>query len=172
MTVLVYVFLSLAATGLVALLIVHVAALFGVIYPFEHSIKFLVPGLFGVWFPTILVMNRLTRDFKQKAIWRAALRGSPKWLQRTQWILLGYTWIGFFALPVIYGGGMDLPINKVRSISGGMLAFYSIAASVLFSATRAAKFDESRRCRNAHRVSPLAKFCDECGAPAEGSIGK
>jgi hypothetical protein len=167
MGVLIYPFLALAATGFVAALIVHMAALLGVIYPFEVLLKFLFPGLVVVWLPTILVMTRLTRDFKQKDIWRAALRGCPKWLQRAQWILFGYTWVGFFALPVIFGGGMDLPINNARSMSGVLLAFYSIAASVLYSATQAAKIDESRRCLNGHRVSPLAKYCDECGAPVQ-----
>ena len=78
-------------------------------------------------------MNRLTRDFNQKDMWRAALRGCPQWRQRAQWILFGYAWIGFFALPAIYGGGMDAPTNKARSMSAILLAFYSIAASVLYS---------------------------------------
>jgi hypothetical protein len=167
MALLVYPFLGLAATGFVAVLIVHLAALLGVIYLFDISLKFLGPGLFVVWLPTVLVMGRLTRDYKQKDIWRAALRGCPKWLQRAQWILFGYTWVGFFALPIIYGGGRDLPINSARSMSGLLLAFYSIAACVLYSATQAAKFDEGKYCLNGHRVSPLAKYCDECGAPVQ-----
>jgi hypothetical protein len=169
MAFLVYPFLGLAAGGFIVVLIVHAAALLGVVHPFEVSAKFLFPGLIVVWLPTILVMTRLTRDFNQKDIWRAALRGCPKWLQRAQWILFGYTWVGFFALPIIYGGGMDLPINKARSMSSVLLAFYSIAASVLYSATQATKLDEGKYCLNGHRVSPLAKYCDECGAPVQAA---
>ena len=163
----IYLFLGLAWTGFVVVLVVHVAALFGTTLPFDLLLKFLGPGLFVVWLPTIVVMGRLTRDFKQKDIWRAALRGCPKWLARAQWILFGYTWIGFFALPVIYGGGMDLPANQAQSMSGMLLAFYSIAACVLYSAARVERFDESKRCPQGHRVSPLAKYCDECGAPVQ-----
>src|SRR5215467_1934703 len=138
MAVLIYPFLALAAVGFVALLAIHCTALFGATY-----------------------------QFKQKDIWRAALRGCPQWLRRSLWILLGYTWVGFFVFPMIYGGGMDLPANKARSMSGVLLAFYSIAACVLYSATRVSKVDGGRRCVNGHGVSPLARYCEECGAPVQ-----
>jgi len=165
MALLIYPLLVLAAIGFVTVLIGHLAALLGATYLVESLLKFLVPGLFVVWFPTIIVMSRLSRDVKQKDIWRAALRGCPKWLQRAQYILFGYAWLGFFALPVVYGGGMGSDSNEARSISGVLVAFYSIATSVLYSATQIEKFDKSRYCLNGHRLSPLAKYCDECGAP-------
>jgi len=167
MAVLIYPFLALAAVGFVALLAIHCTALFGATYLFEHWLKFLVFGLFIVWLPTVLVMGHLTREFKQKDIWRAALRGCPQWLRRSLWILFGYAWVGFFVFPMIYGGGMDLPANKARSMSGVLLAFYSIAACVLYSATRVSKVDGGRRCVNSHGVSPLARYCEECGAPVQ-----
>jgi hypothetical protein len=171
MAALIYPFLALAALGSVAMLVVHVASLFGVTYPFEHFLKFLGPGVFVVSLPTIFVMNRLTRDFKQKDIWRAALRGCPQWTRRAVWVISGYTWVGFFALPFLYGGGMDSPGNKARSMSAGLLTFYLIPVSVLYSATQVQRFDESRRCLNGHSIPPLAKFCEECGAPVAPSNG-
>jgi len=66
MALLAYPFLVLAVTGFVAVLIVHVAALLGLIYPFEVLLKFLFPGLVVVWLPTVLVMTHFTRDVKQK----------------------------------------------------------------------------------------------------------
>jgi hypothetical protein len=160
-----YPFLLLAAIGFVAALVIHIATLFGPTHRFEQSLRFIVPGLFVVWLPTVLIMARLTRDFKQKDVWRAALRGCPEWMRRAQWALFGYAWIGFFALPFIYGGGMDLPANKARSMTAVLLMFYSIATTVLYSATRAERFDVTRRCLNGHRASALAKYCEECGAP-------
>ena len=97
MTALIYPFLALAAAGFIAMLAVHVASLFGVTYPFDHFLNFLGPGVFVVFLPAVLVMNRLTRDFKQKDIWRAALRGCPWWMRRTVWVIFGYGWISFFA---------------------------------------------------------------------------
>jgi len=110
-----YPFLLLAGVGFTVVLVIHAATLFGATYLFEHSLKFVGPGLFVVWLPTVLIMGRLTRDFKQRDIWRAALRGCPEWMRKAQWALVGYTWIGFFALPFIYGGRMEVPANKSRS---------------------------------------------------------
>jgi hypothetical protein len=65
------------------MLVVHAASLFGNTYLFERAIAVLGTGVFAVFLPTIFVMNRLTRDFKQKDLWRAALRGCPRWMYRT-----------------------------------------------------------------------------------------
>ncbi|HVP44712.1 MAG TPA: hypothetical protein VMS96_14880 [Terriglobales bacterium] len=170
MAVLISAFLALAAIGLASVVVVHVAALLGATGPFEHCLKYLGPGVFIVWLPTVLVMIRLTRDFKQKDVWRAALRGCPQWMRRLQWVIVGYAWVGGFALPIVFGGGMEAPANAARSMSAVMLLFYSISVSVLYSATRADKLDESRRCLNGHRMAPLAKYCEECGAPVATGI--
>jgi hypothetical protein len=167
-----YPFLALATVGFVAMLAIHVASLFGITYPFDQSLRFLGPGVFIVFLPMIFVMNRLTRDFKQKEVWRAALRGCPQWMRRTVWIICGYAWVGFFALPFLYGGGMNLAANKVRSMSATLLIFYLIPAAVLYSATQIQHSDDNRRCLNGHRVSPLAKFCEECGAPVATYTGE
>jgi hypothetical protein len=87
---LIYPFLALSAIGFVTLLAIHVASLFGVTYPFERLFGIVAPGIFVVALPTIFVMNRLTRDSKQKDIWRAALRGCPAWMRRAVWTIFGY----------------------------------------------------------------------------------
>lgn len=158
-------FLVLAIIGSIATLVVHVSSLFGILYPFEHFLKTLAPGVIFVFLPTILVMNQLTRDSKQKDIWRAALRGCPQWMQRALWIIFGYAWIGFFALPFLYGGGMDSLGNKARSMSAILLIFYLIPVAVYYSATRVKRFDETGQCLNGHKTPPFAKYCPECGAP-------
>ncbi len=156
---------ALAAVGFMAMLVVHVASLFGNTYLFSHIFEVLVPGVFVVFLPTIFVMNSMTRDFKQKDIWRAALRGCPQWMRWAVWGIFGYCWAGFFVLPFVYGGGMESAANKARSLSATLLIFYLIPAAVSYSATHLEQFDENRRCVNGHRLSPLAKFCEECGAP-------
>src|SRR6516225_2457618 len=169
MTAVVYPFFALATVGFAATLVVHVASLFGNTYLFERTLAVLGPGMFVVFLPTIFVMNRLTRDFKQKYLWRAALRGCPRWMYRAVWGVFLYGWAGFVVLPLLYGGGMDLAANKVRVLSGVLLAFYLFQPAVMYSATHVERFDESRLCLNGHRVSPLAKFCEECGAPVAPS---
>jgi hypothetical protein len=125
----VYPFLALSAVGFAAMLVVHVASLFGVTAPFAHGLRYLAPGVFVVFLPAILVMNRLTQDFKQKDTWRAALRGCPQWMRRAVWVMFGYAWVGFFALPFLYGGAMDSEANKARSMSGILLMFLSDSSS-------------------------------------------
>jgi hypothetical protein len=165
MTTLVYLLLVAASVGFTGALTIHIAALLGSITPFQHFGKLMFPGLVVVWLPTIFCMNRLTRDVKQKDLWKAALRGCPRWMRTTWWIVAGYSWIGAFAIPLLFGGGMNSPLSEARSVSGIMLAFYGIAVCVLYSSTQAAKRDGARCCLNGHHVGPLAKFCDECGAP-------
>jgi hypothetical protein len=164
MTALICPLLALAAAGFVAALAVHVTSLLGATYTFEHFLKFLDPGVFVVFIPTIFVMNRLTRDVKQRDIWRAALRGCPRWMRGSVWTIAGYAWIGFFVFPLLHVGGMDPEINKARSASAVLLVFYLIPLSVLYSATQVPRFNERARCVNGHPVSPLANFCEQCGA--------
>ena len=158
---------ALAVVGFAVILVVHLASLFGITYPFERTIGILGPGVFVVLLPTILVMTRLTRDFKQKETWRAALRGCPRWMYRAVWGIFLYCWAGFFVLPLLFGGGMNETRNKARSMSAGLLIFYLIPLAVTYSAMHVRTFDNSRKCLNGHRVSPLAKFCEQCGAPVE-----
>jgi uncharacterized membrane protein len=46
--------LVLAVVGSIAVLIIHVAALFGITWPFEHYLTFVGPGIFVVFVPTVL----------------------------------------------------------------------------------------------------------------------
>jgi hypothetical protein len=151
-------------TGVVFLAAVHIAALAGTTAPFKKSLRFVLPALVAVWVPTIIVITRLTRDFKQKDLWRAALRGCPASMRRAFWVIFGYCWLGFFILPALYGGTED-DANSARVMSAGLMTFYLIASAVSYSALYAERHDMLTRCQNGHAVQPLAKFCDECGAP-------
>jgi hypothetical protein len=162
MKALLYASLALAAAGFVAVLAIHLSALLGATYLFKHFLKFLVPGIFVLFIPMAFVMNRLTRDVKNRDMWRAALRGCPRWMRAAEWTIFGYVWIGFLVLHV---GGTDSEINNARSLSAVVLVFYLIPLSVFYSATQLPRFGATERCINGHRVSPFAKFCEQCGAP-------
>ena len=60
--------------------------------------------------------------------------------------------------------------GKSRCIASDLctfpITFYSVSFCVMYSVLHVDKFDSTRRCLNGHATSPLAKFCDECGAPA------
>src|SRR5438270_10338204 len=160
MLLLIYPFLILAMLGFSAMLALHMAALAGSIWLFQAFGFKLFGGIFIVWIPTVFAMNRLSREFKQKDIWRAALRGCPNWMRKGLWWLWGYAFFAAFALPLLSGGGEQSPESTARSMSAIALVFYSTAACVLFSASRVDKVDAGRQCINGHRVSPLARFCE------------
>lgn len=164
---LIYALLVLSWAEFLAIAAIHIATLFGITWPFEHlPFNYVFLGLVVVFLPTIFLMNRLTRDFKQKDVWRAALRGCPPWMRGMVWVLFGYGWLGFFVLPIFYGGGMEALANKARTMSGMLMIFFLIPGAVLYSAIQVEGSDQSRKCLNGHHLSPSAKFCEECGAPA------
>jgi hypothetical protein len=161
--VITYPTMVLSAVGLLASVTLHVATLLAGRELPGQVIPVLFPGIFVVWLPTVLVMNRLTRDFKQKDIWKAALRGCPEWMTRTLWIIWGYAFLAAFILPFVLGRN---PEASPASFVIFPAVFYSMSFAVMYSAAMSDQFDWSRHCLNGHTIPPLAKFCEECGAPA------
>jgi hypothetical protein len=162
-------FIALSAIGLLLSIIAHVIALSGGQVPYGNYAWGLHIGIFIVWLPAVLVANKYASDFKRKDLWKAALRGCPTWMRRTTYFFFGYAVLNFIIFAVLMNNvGKTSTANNAaqfRGFSGHWMAFYSAALSILYSATKADSFDKSRRCRNGHHVSPLAKFCEECGAP-------
>jgi len=67
----------------------------------KTTLPIVFPGLFVVWLPTGLLMNGLTRDFKQKDLCKAALRGCPGWMRITLWVALGTVVLQAFIIPML-----------------------------------------------------------------------
>jgi hypothetical protein len=125
------------------------------------AFRLLFPGIFIAWVPTILFANLLIGDFKQRDFWKAALRGCPPWMRTALWVIVGIVFIGFF-IPFAWGSNPGaFPTGFLIFPSG----FYAISFCVAYSFLHVEKFDAGHRCLNGHRISPLAKFCEECGAP-------
>jgi hypothetical protein len=161
-------FIALSAIGLILSIIVHVIALTGGQVPYGNYAWGLHIGIFIVWIPAVLMSQRYTRDFKQRDWWKAALRGCPTWMKYMTYSFFGYAIVNFIIFMVIMQsmgkGTTGNDASQFRGFSGHWMAFYSAGLSILYSATKTESFDKSRKCRNGHAVSPLAKFCAECGA--------
>jgi hypothetical protein len=56
----------------------------------------------------------------------------------------------------------------VPFFSGFTLTFWAASVAVLTSAYRVGL--SGWKCPNGHSVSPLAKFCDQCGSPIGGGV--
>lgn len=170
MSILLNALLVVAVAVFCADAVVHIGVLSGSTTLFASSEKWLFPALFVVWLPMILLMNRLARDEKQKDIWKASLRAAPKWMRITAYTIFGYAWVGTLASAFLPGA--DSKLSGARAVSGVMMAFSGMAVCVVYSVIHADKCDDSRRCLNGHRVGPLAKYCEECGAPIMANAAK
>jgi hypothetical protein len=158
-----YPVMVVSALGVIACFLLHILSFYEGPEFGRRLLSFLFPPIFIAWVPTVLLMNRLTRDFKQRDLWKAALRGCPTWMQRTLWVVWGYVFFAAFILPFVRGSN---PGASPGSFLIFPAAFYSVSFCVMYSLLNVDRFDASRRCLNGHAISPLAKFCEECGAPA------
>jgi hypothetical protein len=156
----------LAALGFAISLFVHLAAWAGIAPP--KAAWALHIGIFVVWLPTVLVSQRLTRDFKQREFWTAALRGAPPWASTALKLLMGYAIANFvlFMFQTSESGSKLNEAIQARGFSGHWLIFYGAAAATLYSAAQLRERGERlRTCLNGHTVSATAQYCEQCGAP-------
>jgi hypothetical protein len=171
--ILLYPFIVLSAIGLVASSLVHISALCGIDLAMGHSF-ILHFGIFIVWIPTVLVATQTTLNCKRRDFWKAALRGCPEWMKK---ITYGFSIYAFFNFAIflylLSGKPPEDVANSVelRGFSGHWMAFYSAALAVLYSAINIKDLDANKKCLNGHTVSPLARHCEQCGAPIEGMSG-
>jgi hypothetical protein len=89
-------------------------------------------GIFVVFFPAILIAQKTQRGFE----WRSLVRNAPEWMQLMDWIFGIYAFINFIIF-FVQTGGYSKPYSPSadwRMYSGHMMAFYSVALSVLYPA--------------------------------------
>ena len=174
LTPLLYVFVIIAAAGLVISATVHVFGLAGYDIS-EGRSEYLFFGVFAVFLPTVLVTNGTAREFKQKDWWKAVLRGCPPWMKYIIYGCFAYALFNFarFALGHAVapdGSPPETSIKEITMMTGHILPFYAIAMGTLYSAIQVSKSDPQRRCSNGHPVSPSASFCDQCGAEVKPTL--
>jgi hypothetical protein len=157
-----YPVMVLSAVGVVLCLAFYLRGLTGIRLLATKETSFLFEGLFVVWIPTVLLANRLTKDFKQKDFWKAALRGCPAWMRAALWVVIGCVF-GVFFLPVL---SKRSPGDSPQIFVLFPIMFYAVSFCVMYSLISVEEHDSSRRCLNGRAIAPAAKFCEECGAPA------
>ena len=165
-------FVAASALGLVLSIVVHLCAWLNIASPLGRYTWLLHVGIFVVWFPTVLVSGRLTREYRANDFWKAALRGCPLWMRRMVYFFGAYAMLNFVIFILSEKpespSGAEMPPVVARGFSGHWMVFYSAALATLYSAIHAGKVDEGRRCSNGHLVSAVARYCEQCGAPVYG----
>ena len=66
-------FVAASALGLLLSMVVHLCAWLSIPSPLGRYTWLLHVGIFLVWFPTVLVSQRLTREYRAEDFWKAAL---------------------------------------------------------------------------------------------------
>ena len=156
-------FMYLALAGFFASLIAHLAGYMGIEKPFGFDPWPLHLGIFIVWLPAVLVSQRLSKEFPQKDMWKATLRGCPPWMRKTLYVLFGYAFLSFFAFMAL-DATSGSKASTVRGFSGHWPIFYYAAYAILYSASQVSENDTVRRCRNGHPLQANDKYCSQCGS--------
>jgi hypothetical protein len=156
------VFVWLSAIGLVISLWVHIGALMG--RTVSPAFWVLHVGIFVVWFPSVLVAQRLVGSTRRQDFWKVVLKGAPGWMRYMVYAFLVYAFVNFMIFMAQAGGRHDTPSAvEWRGFSGHWMAFYSAAFAILYSAAN--MMDSSPRCTNGHPASPSELYCTQCGQP-------
>lgn len=121
----------LALAGFLASLLVHLAALAGAAVPQEAMALHL--GVFLVFFPAVLLQNRLVVSRDRSQIWSELLRGCPGWVKPTLYLLFGYALLNFFR---DFVHKPEPQASPFRMFSGHWMLFYFIAFAIIWSYRR------------------------------------
>jgi hypothetical protein len=153
----------LAAAGLVLSAAWHLGMLVGHDFLGQAG-EVLFAGIFVVWFPTVLLLQKLGPAFRNTRDWRVLLEGTPHWVKPIVTATFANAIINF-GLGVL--GVYDLRgAGFWRMASGHAMVFYAAAWGVNLAAYRRDELGIDWKCQNGHEISPQAKFCELCGAPA------
>jgi hypothetical protein len=165
MTVTLYPLMMLALVGLVAGAVVHLLTWFG-IAP-QSYVWCLHVGVFVVWFPALLAIRKKTGRMRGAVSWDEMLHGCPGWIAYGVKALFGYAALNFllFMLASVRQGERTSEVLYLRGFSGHWMAFYAVAAVMLYSATRQTAPNSDARCLQGHRMAPDTAICRQCGAP-------
>jgi len=152
-----------AAIGFFATLACHVGLWFGIDLTNGYWTVLFV-GIFLVWFPTVLTMRKLGPAMQRMDGWKIALQGAPDWMRYLLYAVFAYG-IGNFLLG-FFGVFSTQGDNFWRIGSSHAMIFYAAAWGVATAANAREDQDIDWKCERGHEMSPTAKYCEECGAPA------
>ncbi len=129
-------FLVLSGVGAVASASLHIVSLAGIWTPmlFDLTVAAFV-AVFIVWMPAFLAGDTMTRGFRWRDKWKAAMRGAPRWMRRLPLCMLVYAIVVFSLFGVWRlrtGRGADR-LAQFRLLSAYAAAFHAAAFSALYS---------------------------------------
>lgn len=126
----------------------------------------LFAGIFVVWFPTVIYLQKLGPAL-QRGGWKALFKGAPSWFGTLFGLVFGYAILNFMMGML---GVYDMSTGFGRAASGHAMVFYAASWGIAVAAIRRHELGIEWKCQNGHDISPEAKFCEKCGAPARQQL--
>ena len=167
----IWIFISLAALGLLLSLWVHINALLGhVVIPDKYFFA-LHAGVFVVFIPAVLAQTAIFRRPARQSDWKVVLRFAPPWMLYMVYVFFAYAFLNFAIFiartPSSHSAHAETPPSVWRGFSGHWMLLYSAALAILYSVSQSGNATGS--CANGHRFSSAYSACPQCGSPAQYS---
>ena len=163
---LLWVFIALAAVGLVVSLWVHLGAVMGRRVAPEAFFWILHVGIFVVWIPAVFVAKARVGNMNRKDFWKVVLQGSPDWMRYMVYGFLGYAVFNFamFMLKAPPTGSTGESARSLARVLG------SLDGVLLRRARHSIRSSEREpdvlAVLNGDPVPATASFCARCRQPA------
>lgn len=124
----------ISAAGFAASLWVHGGAIMGRLVAPESVFVMLQAGGFLVWIPSVWIARRVAGNMGRGGDWGAVLKQSPEWVRYAVNGFFGYILVNFLWTSLLASQVANSPAARWRLLSGHLMAFYSAALAVLYSA--------------------------------------
>lgn len=152
-----------AGIGFIATLACHVGLWFGVDLTGGRWMVLFI-GIVIVWLPTVMSLQRLGPTLQRMDGWKVALFGAPDWMRHLLYGIVAYGILNFFL--GFFGAFSIEGIGFWRVGSSHAMIFYAAAWALATAANAREDQGIDWKCERGHEMSPVARFCEECGAPA------
>lgn len=173
MIYLLYPLLLLAGSGFLLSVGAHVLSLANLPLPGGGTMgSALHTGAIALGFPMVLISNYLGRNSSRADILKVMFLGCPKWMPYTYKVLGGYVLINILLFAISHAANpppVEAPAS-IRLFSSIWMLVYVLHFATFYSALHTWKNYRNQRCMNGHPVSPLARFCPECGVTLSTQI--
>ena len=128
--------------GLVVSLCVHLGALLGQSPAAEWLFFTLHFGIFVVWFPAVLVVQKRVGHTSGRDVLKKALRGAPEGLRVMVYAFFAYAFLNFALYCFrgwMRGSSSSMSSMDWRGFSGHWMAFYSAALAIFLAAIHSSR---------------------------------
>jgi len=162
----------LAGCGFILSATAHCLALANAEIPGGKYVWGLHIGIFVVWLPAVLICNQATRIARRRDLWKQVLGACPGWMRWSLYAVFGYGILNFIYFVATTGSQHfqmtgDAPDPVIRGFSGHWMIFYGAAFAIFYSRLNAPQLYSGCKCPLGHTVSPLDRYCPECGSEIE-----